>query len=141
MVMLDCCVECGGRVEKLRGPVEWDVRGRCVTVPDVPHGICQQCGEAYFADGISSEVHRKAVDLVKEEEGLLTGAEIRAIRLSLGLSQARFEKVLGAGPKTVVRWENGTVFQNRTADTLMRVIRDYPQVAQSLVDNIEGRRS
>ena len=133
MVMLDRCVECGGRVGELCGPVEWEVRGRRVTVPGVPHGICSQCGEAYFTASASSEAHRRAVDLIKEEDGLLTGSEIRAIRTSLGLSQAQFEKVLGAGPKTVVRWENGSVFQNRTADCLMRVLRDHPQVAHGLI--------
>lgn len=41
------------------------------------------------------------MDLIKED-GLLAGPEIRAIHASFGLSQAQVEKVLGAGPETVV---------------------------------------
>jgi len=32
----------------------------------------------------------------------------------------------------VVRWERGTIFQNRTADTLLRVLRDHPEVVAEL---------
>ena len=39
--------------------------------------------------------------------------------------------------KTVVRWENSSVFQNRTADTLMRVIRNFPEVAERLMERVD----
>lgn len=79
-------------------------------------------------------MHKRAVVQHKREQGLLSGAEVKAIREGLGMSQARFERMIGAGPKTVVRWENDSVFQNRTADTLLRVLRDYPQVAADLAN-------
>lgn len=126
------CVECGAPINEMRGPIEWEVRGQHVVVPDVCHGICSQCGEIYLPDSASHEVHMRAVDKIKRERGLLSCEEIRALRTSLGLSQAQFEKLIGAGPKTVVRWENGSVFQNKTADTLMRILRDYPTVAADL---------
>lgn len=132
------CVECGARVNWITGPVEWDVKGERIAVDKVEHGICSVCGETYFSEGISSDVQRRAVDAYKSAHGLLSGAEIRLLRQRLGLSQARFEQLIGAGPKTVVRWENGTVFQNRTADTLMRVLRDYPQVAQDLLRRVDA---
>ncbi|HEU4880832.1 MAG TPA: hypothetical protein VFT45_01265, partial [Longimicrobium sp.] len=34
--------------------------------------------------------------------------------------------------KTVVRWERGTVAQNKTADTLLRVLLEHPEVVVSL---------
>lgn len=136
--MLSKCVECGAVLEWTVGPVEWEVKGEQIVVDDVEHGICTECGEVYFADGVASCVHRRAVDAYKEAHGLLSGEEIRALRQRLGLSQARFEHLIGAGPKTVVRWENGTVFQNRTADMLMRVLRDYPQVANDLLRRAEA---
>lgn len=135
--MLSTCVECGGPIEHMRGPVEWDVKGESITVPDVEHGMCEACGEVYFADGASRSVHRWAVDAYKNKHGLLSGQEVREIRTSLGLSQAKFEQLIGAGPKTVVRWENGSVFQNRTADTLMRVLRAHPDIAVELMDGVE----
>ncbi|WP_139653319.1 type II TA system antitoxin MqsA family protein [Raoultibacter phocaeensis] len=132
--MVDTCPICGGSVTAMHGTVEWDVKGECVAVSGVEHAMCSQCGEVYFEGDVSSYVHRRAVDEYKQRHGLLSGTEIRALREKLGLSQARFEKLLGAGPKTVVRWENGTVFQNGTADTLMRVLRDHPSVACTLME-------
>ena len=49
-------------------------------------------------------------------------AEIRSLRESFDLSQARFEKLLGAGPDTVVRRDRGTVFQPAAADRLVRLL-------------------
>ena len=57
------------------------------------------------------------------------------IREGLGLTQQSFEQLLGVGPKTVVRWERGTVFQNRATDSLLRVIRAFPEAARFLGDH------
>lgn len=86
---------------------------------------------------MDGDIHRRAVDQYKRDNGLLSGDEVRELRQSLGLSQAKFEKLIGAGPKTVVRWERGSVFQNRTADTLMRVVRDFPEVAAHLMKRVD----
>ncbi len=64
--------------------------------------------------------------------GLLTPDEIREIRRSFAMSQAAFEDLLGAGPKTVVRWEKGSVFQSATADRLMRLMRMQPGLSRAL---------
>ena len=127
------CPICGGSVSVCVGPIEWDVRGESVVIDGVKHGMCDTCGEAFFAPDVADGVHRKAVAKLKESKGLLSGSEIKAIREKLGLSQAGFERLIGAGPKTVVRWENDTVFQNKTADTLLRVLRDYPNVAADMM--------
>ena len=86
---------------------------------------------------MDGDIHRRAVDQYKRDNGLLSGDEVRELRQALGLSQAKFEKLIGAGPKTVVRWERGSVFQNRTADTLMRVVRDFPEVAAYLMKRVD----
>ncbi len=52
----------------------------------------------------------------------------------LGLSQHAFEQLLGVGPKTVVRWEKGTVFQNKATDSLLRVVERFPEVVRFLGD-------
>ena len=38
----------------------------------------------------------------------------------------------GEKPKTVVRWEKGTVFQNAATDALLRLVRDLPGAAEYL---------
>ena len=134
MRLLTTCVECGGTIEDAVGPVEMNVRDQLIVVDAVAHGRCLKCGEVYFEGNEASVMQKRGVVQFKQERGLLLGEEVKALRESLGLSQARFEKMIGAGPKTVVRWEKETVFQNRTTDTLLRVLRDYPQVAQDLMD-------
>ncbi len=73
-----------------------------------------------------------ASDKLRDEERLLRSSQIRSIRMRLGLAQHRFEQLLGVGPKTVVRWEKGTVFQNGATDSLLRLIADVPGAAAYL---------
>jgi HTH-type transcriptional regulator/antitoxin MqsA len=77
---------------------------------------------------------RLASDVIRRDEGLLLTEQIRQLREGLGLSQRAFERLLGVGPKTVVRWEKGSVFQNRATDSLLRVVAGFPQVAAFLAE-------
>ena len=77
---------------------------------------------------------KRASDVVHSTELLLTPDEIKAIRHQFGLTQTEFERLLGAGPKTVVRWERGTVIQNGATDALLRVLRDVPEALAYLLD-------
>jgi HTH-type transcriptional regulator/antitoxin MqsA len=77
---------------------------------------------------------RRASDAIRAEEGLLSAREIREIREELGLTQQGLERLLGVGPKTVVRWERGTVFQNRSTDSLLRVLRAFPEASGFLAE-------
>jgi HTH-type transcriptional regulator / antitoxin MqsA len=77
-------------------------------------------------------VQMLASEKIRDREGLLRSSEIHSIRSRLHLSQQQFEQLLGVGPKTVVRWEGGTVFQNRATDSLLRLIADVPDVVPYL---------
>lgn len=88
---------------------------------------CSDCGESYLAPDELDAVQRAAADIVRARECLLSPDEILAIRQSMHLSQAAFERLIGAGAKTVVRWERGTIFQSKVTDTLMRVLRAVPE--------------
>lgn len=126
------CAECGGRVDVSHDPIPFEIRGESVLVEGVDHGCCNVCGEVYLTLAATEHLQQEAVGLLREAHGLLSPQEIRDIRRSLGLSQAAFEAVLGVGAKTVVRWENGAVFQSATADRLMRLIRHRPELAATL---------
>lgn len=93
---------------------------------------CPECGERWLTAVQLDESNREASRLIRQREGLLQAAEIRAIRTELGLSQAELEKLLGVGPKTVVRWERGSIFQNTATDTLLRSIAEVPALAEHL---------
>lgn len=126
------CAECGGAIVASLDDVLFEVRGESVPVPGIEHGLCRECGEEYFSLESAERLQREAIRLSKHARGLLSPDEIRALRRSLGLSQAAFEDLLGVGPKTVIRWEKGTVYQSATTDRLMRLIRAMPDVASLL---------
>jgi len=126
------CGECGGPVEESLEPIAIDLRGERVSVNGIAHGRCTGCGEVFLDVDAGDRLQREAVARVREARGLLTPAQIVELRNSLGLSQAAFEKLLGTGPKTVVRWEKGTVFQSATADKLMRLLIAKPKLAEAL---------
>jgi len=129
--MSETCHECGGPVVEERGPQSVQVGERFVTV-EAESLRCTACGEIVFHLYKAEAMERAAVDLVRREEGLLAPAEIEAIRAQYGLSQAAFEQLIHAGPKTVTRWERGSVAPNGTADTLLRILRDEPGVVERL---------
>jgi HTH-type transcriptional regulator / antitoxin MqsA len=93
---------------------------------------CSNCGEKFYDGNMADESFRRAAAAVRREDGLLTPDEIREIRVMYGLTQADLERLIKGGEKTVVRWERGTIAQNATADTLLRVLRDHPEVVARL---------
>lgn len=126
------CAECGGEVRLSTESIALDIRGQSVSVPGIEHGRCSACGEEYLSLDAAELLQKEAIRRSKATRGLLSPDEIRALRRSLSLSQAAFEKLLGVGPKTVVRWETGTVFQSATADRLMRLIAAEPALVEAL---------
>lgn len=127
------CFECGGEMhpDSEKRPVKV---GKREVVVDEDFLRCPSCGEEAYGPGQMNRSMQRASDAIRREDGLLSPAEILGIRTNLGLSQAVFENLLGVGRKTVVRWEKGTVFQNKATDQLLRVLRDVPGVARYLSD-------
>ncbi|MBL0171910.1 MAG: helix-turn-helix domain-containing protein [Gemmatimonadaceae bacterium] len=70
--------------------------------------------------------------MARADHGLLTPQELRDIRGQHDLTQQQLEQLLNVGPKTVVRWEKGTVVQNAATVTLLRLLRDVPAVYRHL---------
>jgi putative zinc finger/helix-turn-helix YgiT family protein len=89
---------------------------------------CLKCGVEFYTRDQSLAASRARAAVLRAHEGLLSPQEIRAIRDHLGYTQAQLEKVLGVGPKTVVRWEKGTVRQSRLADRFLRTLATNPTV-------------
>lgn len=118
---MERCHQCDERARLVRETREVCIGSRAT---EVEHEFyrCDACDEEWFAPGQMDAVMRRASDRIREEEGLLKPDEIRAIRERYGLSQAKFERLLGAGQKTVIRWEKGTVFQSKTTDSLLRLL-------------------
>ena len=128
------CAECGGTFEESIAPMELVVRGEPVVVEGIRHLLCGQCGEELIGAGELGAFQRRAHDIYRARHGYLTGEEIKAIRAAYSLGQEAFESLIGAGPKTLTRWESGAVLQPGVADTLLRVLGRFPIVAKWLAD-------
>lgn len=131
------CAVCG----KLSASLVREARavsiGRRSAVVEDEHLRCDRCGSEYVTPEQMERTQQRAVAAIRAEEGLLTPEEILRIRRKYGLSQAQLEALLRTGPKTVVRWERGTVFQSAAADTLLRLLDRDPNVVTSLAQIAE----
>jgi HTH-type transcriptional regulator / antitoxin MqsA len=83
---------------------------------------CEHCGETRFTPEQSLASSRARAGVLRTYEHLLPPDRIKSIRESYGLTQADFERALRLGPKTVVRWESGTVRQSAIANSLLLAI-------------------
>jgi HTH-type transcriptional regulator/antitoxin MqsA len=128
---MEFCPTCESRLEPASEERKVRVGARSARVLD-RFLRCTGCGEAFYLPGQMDATMRRASEAIRQEEGLLPPDEIRGIRTHLGLTQQAFEQLLGVGPKTVVRWEKGTVFQNRATDSLLRVVAAFPEVTRFL---------
>ena len=127
----DACPLCEGALTLVSEDRAVAVGRRSAVVRDEFYR-CDSCGEELYAPGQMNASMRRASDRIREAEGLLLPDEIRTIREDLVLSQQAFETLLGVGVKTVVRWEKGTVFQNKATDSLIRVLAAFPSAAAFL---------
>lgn len=129
----ETCPLCGGHLRFAEEDRDVRIGRRCARVLDT-FTRCTLCGEEFYSPGQMDATLRRAAKALREEEGLLSATKIRALRERLGLSQSAFEQLLGVGPKTVVRWEKGTVFQNKATDSLLRILEKFPEVVRFLGD-------
>ena len=89
-----------------------------IEVADVPVEVCLKCGEKYSGPAALRVQHAA----VCRKLGLLTPAEIQAIRERLGPTQAEFARLTGIGEATISRWERGRILPNRAMDHYLRLL-------------------
>lgn len=128
------CEACGGRIERITGRVPIEFREDTIMVDAGEHDECMSCHEVYFSMDEMEDLERRAIEIARRDKGLLTPSEIRQLRTDLALTQPDLESLVGVGPKSVTRWEKGTVFQNKSVDKLMRMMWEFP----SLIPLIAG---
>ena len=117
------CPVCGTtRVSPVREPRQVAADDGTVLTFDDELSRCEECRAEFYTHAQSLAASRARAAVLRAHEGLLTPQEIRVIREQLGYTQAQLEHALGTGPKTVVRWEKGTVRQSRMADQFLRAL-------------------
>lgn len=127
----DPCPICRGKMELVTEPLSMPVGKKMVAVQHT-YLKCSQCGEGFVEPSQIDALQRKAADTVRVDMGLLTPKEIRRVRNDLSLSQELLEDLLNTGRKSVIRWEKGTVCQSGAADSMLRVLKQFPGMAAYL---------
>jgi HTH-type transcriptional regulator/antitoxin MqsA len=130
---MKCGRRCDGEYREVVEFQTFKVRGREVTVP-VSLMKCDACGDVMYSPEQMDRAQNAVYAEIRRRENLLAPAEIASLRLGLGLKQEEFERMLGVGPKTVVRWESGRVFQGKAADALMRLVQADRENAARLAE-------
>ena len=103
-----------------RFPYEDDGKEVMVVAENVPVERCDnpECGEELSGP----EAARIRHEAICRALGLLTPAEIRAVRERLNLTQAEFARLTRLGEATICRWERGRLLQNPAMDRYLRLL-------------------
>jgi putative zinc finger/helix-turn-helix YgiT family protein len=115
-----------------RATLRWPVNGEEISVPGCTHLRCRACGEVLLRMDEARHLRVRALEIYRENLGLLSADEIRSIRERLGLTQAELTRLLRLGGNTVSRWESGRNVQSAAMDLLLRMLRDLPGAEQYL---------
>lgn len=82
---------------------------------------CDACGSEITDDGDSRVNKRAVLAFRKSVDGLLTGAEIRALRDKYNITQDQAARLFGGGPKAFSKYESDDVAHAAAMDTLLRL--------------------
>jgi putative zinc finger/helix-turn-helix YgiT family protein len=124
---------CGGVFHLVSEPTDIAIRGTAVRVPQDMFR-CDGCGAERISLEQLDAARERAAEKLREQEGIMSPGEIRALREAFELSQAELEHALGLGPKTVVRWESGKVMPNQATSQLLLLIQRDPSALVFLAE-------
>ncbi|MBL0039623.1 MAG: type II toxin-antitoxin system MqsA family antitoxin [Xanthomonadales bacterium] len=127
------CTECGiGTLSASTWEGDFRHGEATVRVTNLECFRCDACGaDPVFAHQIRRN-QLKIADAKRTADGLLTGAEIRAIRERLDLTQAQASEVFGGGANAFSKYERGDVTQSVAMDRLIKVADFVPGVIEYL---------
>ena len=104
---------------------------------DATYFYCDNAEELYADENQLQSNDIKLKDAYRQEEGLLTSTEIKAIRSLYGISQKDLCILLGWGEKTIARYEGHQV-QDRAHDAILRKLKSDPEWFLSLLKKAQS---
>jgi putative zinc finger/helix-turn-helix YgiT family protein len=127
------CPTCGHQplvARQIRDEFEYGPDGDRMTIvaEAVPVLVCPACGETLYGPEAAVVRHQAICRAL----GLLSPAEIKAVREGHGPDQEDFARLTGIGVATLSRWERGRLIQTRAMDRYLRLIDALPQAARFL---------
>lgn len=93
---------------------------------------CDTCGVEMALPYHTRDNKRRMVEFKKEVDGLLTGKEVRSIRVHLGLKQTEAAQIFGGGSVAFSKYEADDVTQSEAMDKLLRVAAELPPAFELL---------
>ena len=121
------CPICGaGPLKKNVETESFEYKGQIRNIPNYVTYTCSECGESIVDNATLKASGRILKDFQREVDGLLTGQQIKAIRMKLGLTQEQLADIVGGGSKSLARYESGQVCQSKGMDNLLRILDAYP---------------
>lgn len=128
----ELCPLCGeGHVTAQVEQIENEYKGQKVQLPQ-HFKQCDHCGSD-FAGAAETKLNKRALMAWRKQvDGLLTGAEIIALRNQYDLTQAQAAQLFGGGPVAFSKYENDDVSQSEAMDTLLRLVRRSPEAFRAL---------
>lgn len=130
----ELCSICGeGHVTNHVDQLESEYRGKTALVP-MHYKTCNVCGSD-FAGGDESRLNKRAIlAFRKSVDGLLTGAEICALRECYEINQKQASRLFGGGPVAFSKYENDDVAHSESMDKLLRLVLKSEHAFWSLVE-------
>ena len=125
------CPKCAGDVASASRKSKVRVGRRTALVLD-EFMRCGRCGFEFYAPGQVRATQVRAADQIREKHHLLAPSQIRDLRRGMEMTQREFEELIGVGPKTVVRWERGTVVPSSSTNQLLRLLMALPAAREAL---------
>lgn len=83
--------------------------------------VCPCCGIEAGTISHASQAQKVISDAYRMKTGLLTGSEIRRLRLEKGLDQKQLADLMGVCADSIQKWENGLI-QDHVIDRSLRTI-------------------
>lgn len=122
----EICPICGeGHLHARMGVQTVDYRGQSGQIA-FHYTECDACGSEQANAAQSRDNKRVMIAFKKQVDGLLSGAEIRALREALGITQADAARVFGGGPVAFAKYEADDVAQSEAMDKLLRLVLEVP---------------
>lgn len=128
------CPICGaGHVTDHVEQIEAEYKGHKGQVPS-HYQQCDACGSDFAGAAEMRSNKRAVMAFRKQVDGLLSGAEIAALRERYKLNQKQAARLFGGGPVAFSKYENDDVAHSEAMDKLLRLVLRSEEAFWALVD-------
>ena len=120
---IDFCIECESTfIEKVTKPEEFNIRGDRITV-EVTYYHCKDCGVNFEDLNDDNDYLDTAYRIYREKHNMLQPEDIKELRKKYNLTQGELANILGWGPVTLSRYENGAL-QDSVHDKMLKLLKE-----------------